>query len=75
MNHSHYMKAAIALLFCLPLTLQAATPVKRAATPAKKAVATATTAKKDICLQLYSVRDLFRASTRTDRLTRPTPPS
>lgn len=59
MNHSHYMKAAIALLFCLPLTLQAATPVKRTATPAKKAVATATTAKKDICLQLYSVRDLL----------------
>ena len=52
MRKSFCIKALMAVALCMPLSLHAATPVKKAANAAPKQ-------KKEICLQLYSVRDLL----------------
>ena len=52
MRKSFCIKALMAAALCMPLSLHAATPVKKAANAAPKQ-------KKEICLQLYSVRDLL----------------
>lgn len=52
MRKSFCIKALMAAALCMPLSLHAATPVKKAANAAPKQ-------QKEICLQLYSVRDLL----------------
>ena len=52
MKRITFLKTVMAAALCLPLNIQAATPVRQA----RKAAAP----QKDICLQLYSVRDLLK---------------
>ena len=65
MRKSFCIKALMAAALCMPLSLHAATPVKKAANAAPKQ-------QKEICLQLYSVRDLLWDINKTARHKRAT---